>query len=256
MLLAFCPLWNGPFRTAAVVLFAGFHAGILALSTLDLFAVIGIAAWTPFLPTWFWTRVAGAAVGAGPPADDIPREPVPAPAGAAALALVGYVCLLNVVGLYGLFGKPAPALLGAPAVALQIDQKWNMFSPQPAAWSQFLALHGETAAGRTVDLLAGGPGGAADTLRPPSGRFAADRWRTYLRYLRRQPAASQQRLGERLARYLGRQWNAAPGPEDRVARVRLYRVAAPIRLAGDAEPDGRRMRVWTLVTVAVGGEKP
>ncbi len=256
MLLAFCPLWNGPFRTAAVVLFAGFHAGILALSTLDLFAVIGIAAWTPFLPTWFWTRVAGAAVRAGPPADDIPREPVPAPAGAAALALVGYVCLLNVVGLYGLFGKPAPALLGAPAVALQIDQKWTMFSPQPAAWSQFLALHGETAAGRTVDLLAGGPGGAADTLRPPSGRFAADRWRTYLRYLRRQPAASQQRLGERLARYLGRQWNAAHGPEDRVARVRLYRVAAPIRLAGDAEPDGRRMRVWTLVTVAVGGEKP
>ena len=170
----------------------------------------------------------------------------------AALALVGYVCLLNVVGL---FGRPAPAVLGAPAVALQIDQQWNMFSPQPAAWSRFLALRGETAAGRTVDLLADGRGGDADTMLPPSGRFAADQWRTYLRYLRRRPAEAQQRLGERLALYLGRQWNAAHGPEDRVARVRLYRVDAPIRLAGDVEPDGRRTRVRTLVTVAVGGEE-
>lgn len=148
------------------------------LSTLDLFAVIGVVPGRRSCRLGFWTRVAAATVRAGPPAADIPRQPVPALAGVTALALVGYVCFLNVVGLYGLFGKPAPAVLGAPAVALQVDQKWNMFSPQPAAWSRFLALRGETAAGRTVDLLADGPGGAADTMLPPSGRFAADRWRT------------------------------------------------------------------------------
>ena len=132
-----------------------------------------------------------------------------------------------------------PGLTPSPSV----DQQWSMFSPQPAVWSRFLALRSETAAGRTVDLLTDGPGGAADTMLPPAGWFAADRWRTYLRHVRRQPAESQQRLGERLALYLARQWNAAHVPEDRVERVRLYRVDAPIRLAGDVEPDGRRTRV-------------
>lgn len=133
-----------------------------------------------------------------------------------------------------------------------------MFSPQPAAWSRFLAARGDTAAGLPVDLLAGGTGraGDTDTMRPPSGRFAAERWRAYLRYVRRLPAEPRERIGGRLALYLGRQWNAAQGPEDRVARVRLYRVDAPIRLAGGAEPDGRRTQVRTLVSVAVGGAEP
>ncbi len=258
VLLAFCPLWNGPLRTAAVVLFAGFHAGILVFSTIDLFAVIGIAAWIPFLPAWFWTRAAAAAGRRGPPGGGVPRQPVPAPAGAVALALVVYVGFLNVVGLYGLFGKPAPPLLRAPALVLQIDQEWNMFSPQPAAWSRFLAARGDTAAGLPVDLLAGGTGRAADTdtLRPPSGRFAAERWRAYLRYVRRLPAEPRERLGGRLALYLGRQWNAARSPGDRVERVRLYRVDAPIRLAGDADPDRRRTRVRLLASAAVGGDEP
>ena len=133
-----------------------------------------------------------------------------------------------------------------------------MFSPQPAAWSRFLAARGDTAAGLPVDLLAGGTGRAADTdtLRPPSGRFAAERWRAYLRYVRRLPAEPRERLGGRLAIYLGRQWNAARGPGDRVERVRLYRVDAPIRLAGDAQPDRRRTRVRLLASAAVGGDGP
>ena len=256
-LLAFCPVWNGPLRTAAIVLFAGFHAGILALSTIGLFAVIGIAAWTPFLPTWFWTRVAAATGRRGLPAADLPREPVPRLEGAAALALVAYVCFLNVVGLYGLFGKPAPPVLGAPALALQIDQQWSMFSPQPAASSRFLAARGETAAGLSVDLLGDSrPRRADDPMGPPSGRFAAERWRAYLRYLRRQPAGPRERLGARLALYLGGQWNRAHGPAERVVRVRLYRVAAPISLAGDPAPDRRRTRVRPLVSVAVEAGAP
>ena len=55
VLLAFCPLWNGPARTLAVALFAGFHGGILVLSEIGLFAFIGLLAWTVFLPSWFWT---------------------------------------------------------------------------------------------------------------------------------------------------------------------------------------------------------
>ncbi len=132
-----------------------------------------------------------------------------------------------------------------------------MFSPQPAAWSRFLAARGETAAGLSVDLLGdGGWRGANDALDPPSGRFAAERWRAYLRYVRRLPAEARQRVGGRLALYLGRQWNAAHGGEDRVERVRLYRVDAPIALAGDRAPDRRRTRVRQLVRVAVDAGPP
>ncbi len=250
--LAFSPLWHGPARTLAVLLFAGFHAGILVLSQIDFFAVVGIVAWTVFLPPWFWTRVA--AVGRrGPSPEEAPaRQPVPRREGAAALAILGYVVFLNVTGYTGLFGRPAPSVLQAPALVLQIDQQWNMFSPEPARRSRFLAARGETAGGGTVDLLVDGqPLGAGTAMHPPSGRFARDRWRAYFGYLHRQPAEARERLGGRLAAWLGGQWNAAHRGDDRLERVRLYRVDTPIALAGDPEPDRRRTRVRELATVTV-----
>ena len=85
-LLAFCPLWHGPARTLAVVLFAGFHGGILVLSQIDFFAVVGIVAWTVFLPGWFWTTAAAALGRHDPPDARLARQPVPKLQGAAALA--------------------------------------------------------------------------------------------------------------------------------------------------------------------------
>ena len=96
-------------------------------------------------------------------------------------------------------GAPLPAFLQAPALALQIDQQWNMFSPEPARWSRFLVARGETAAGRAVDLLVDGqPRGTVAAMPPPSGRFGRDRWRAYFNYLRRLPADTRDRLGGRL----------------------------------------------------------
>ena len=157
VLLAFCPLWNGPTRTLAVALFAGFHGGILILSQIDLFAVIGMLAWIVFLPGWFWTFDVGWRQAL--PADGSPlRHAVPRLQGAVALALVGYVGFLNAAGLCDFFGlgNPAPTALRAPALVLQLDQEWRMFSPEPAPWTRYLAARGETAAGVSVDLLADG----------------------------------------------------------------------------------------------------
>ena len=252
-LLAFCPLWHGPARTLAVVLFAGFHGGILVLSQIDFFALVGIVAWTVFLPGWFWTTAAAALGRHDPPDARLARQPVPKLHGVAALALVGYVGCLNVAGYYELFERPGAALLRAPALVLQIDQQWNMFSPEPARWSRFLVARGETAAGRSVDLLVDGqPIGAEAAMVPPSGRFARDRWRAYFNYLRRLPPDARDRLGSRLAVSLGRQWNATHDGDDRLAHVRLYRVSAPIGLASDPQPSGRSTGVRELLTVAVG----
>ncbi|MCY4658905.1 MAG: hypothetical protein OXF93_03705 [Acidobacteria bacterium] len=251
-LLAFCPVRHGPARTLAVLLFAGFHGGILVLSRIDLFAAVGIVAWTAFLPAWFWTQAAAAA-GRREPGDAAPaRQPVPRWEGAAALALIGYVGFLNVTGYAGLFGRPVPTVLQAPALVLQIDQQWNMFSPEPSRWSRFLVARGETAAGRSVDLLAGGePRDGTAGMNPPAGPFGRDRWRAYFNYLRRQPDDARDRLGGGLAAYLGRQWNAAHHGDDRLERVRLFQVNRPIVLAGDPEPNGRRIRVRELLAVDV-----
>ena len=75
-----------------------------------------------------------------------------------------------------LFGRPVPALLRGPALVLQIDQQWSMFSPEPARRSRFLVAGGKTVGGEMVDLLVDGePRGAGAPLPPPSGRFGRDR---------------------------------------------------------------------------------
>ena len=86
-------------------------------------------------------------------------------------------------------------------------------------------------------------------MNQPAGRFGRDRWRAYFNYLRRQPDEARDRLGGRLAAYLGRQWNAAHHGDDRLERVRLFQVNRPIVLAGDGEPSGRRTRVRELLAV-------
>ena len=165
------------------------------------------------------------------------NEPEPSPATDRVLDRIA-----QALGARELFGRPGAAVLRAPALLLQIDQQWNMFSPEPARWSRFLVARGETAGGRSVDLLVDGqPRGAGAAMSPPSGRFGRDRWRAYFGYLRRLPADARERLG-----------NAAQDGDDRLARVRLYRVSAPIGLASDPEPSGRSPRVRELLTVAVG----
>lgn len=174
MLLAFCPLWHGPTRTLAVALFAGFHGGILILSQIDLFAVIGMLAWIVFLPGWFWTFVAGWRQAL--PADGSPfRHAVPRLQGAVALALVGYVGFLNAAGLCDFFGlgDPAPPAFRAPALVLQLDQEWRMFSPEPAPWTRYLAARGAPPGCRSTSSPTGSRAARAKRrFRPRDGTHA------------------------------------------------------------------------------------
>ena len=62
-------------------------------------------------------------------------------------------------------------------------------------------------------------------------------------------------MGRRLALYLARQWNAVHDPENRLERVHLYRVDAPIELAGSSGADRRESRIRELLTVAVGSAR-
>ena len=254
--VALSPLWSGPARMLAVVLFAGLHAGVLVLSTIDLFSVISIVAWTVFVPSWFWTRF-GAATG-GWTAGEGRRAAVPRWQHGVALALIGYVCLWNVRGLDGDLG-PAGRIRAAfppgftiPGVVLRLDQSWGVFSPNVTSYTRFVAVRGETAGGRSVDLLREEPSDP-ERMKLPAGRYARERWGAYWRNLR---SSSPRRdpFRERAAAYLAGRWNARGGP-DRVTRVRLVRVDEPIAVAnGGAGPGpARRTRTRTLLDSRVEG---
>ena len=254
-LLALSPLWSGPARTLAVVLFAGLHVGVLVLSTIDLFSVISLVAWTVFVPSWFWNRL-GAATG-WRTAGERRRAAVPRWQGGVALALIGYVFLWNVRGLDGDLG-PAGAIRAAfppgftiPGVALRLDQAWGVFAPNVAPYTRFVAARGQTAGGRSVDLLREEPADP-ERFRLPAGRYTRERWGAYWRNLR-SSSSRRDPFRERAAAYLAGRWNARGGL-DPVTRVRLVRVDEPIAVAnGSTEPalvPGTRTRQLLDVRVA------
>ena len=148
-LLLFLPICVGPARTLAVVLFGGFHLGILLGMRIGIFPIACIVAWLAVLPTWFWQKLGAAGDRAA-----VPRRP-PWRQSAAALGIVGYVCAWNVVTVRT--GTEPGGLFGAPGYMLRVDQRWAMFSPEPSLRTRFLIARGETVAGKTVDLLREGP---------------------------------------------------------------------------------------------------
>ena len=231
LVIAFSPFWTGPARALAVVLFVGFHAGILLTMKIGIFAFVCMVAWLLFLPHWFWRRLDRK------PGSEAPKDAaVLRLAGwqsTAALALVGYVLLWNVNSVGG-FGGGMPSLFAAPGYLLRIDQRWAMFSPGPSEYTRFLAARGETAAGRSVDLMSGrfvdpmSEESARDpqAMARPGGRYDRLRWRMYLNYLVSRGARTE--LPDRLHVYLRRVWNAAHVADERLERVRLYSVYEPL----------------------------
>ena len=67
LVIAFSPFRSGPARTLAVVLFVGFHAGILLTMKVGIFALVCMVAWILFLPHWFWRQLGSAAAGGEEP---------------------------------------------------------------------------------------------------------------------------------------------------------------------------------------------
>lgn len=253
--LLFVPLWFGPLRTALVVLFIGFHAGLGASLDLGLFPWVSAAVWLVALPSWFWdhaeravrrwnlhTRLAGA-IGLLAAPDRALRalaawaEPhrarfegafgrVQGPRlvqllGAAALAYSAVLAL----GELDRDLRPR-GTLELPRTVLRLSQGWRMFVPpyRDAGW--FVAV-GTRADGSEVNVLFG-EGGEVVWERPRyvAHMFPDQRWRKYLVNLRKPTFAGHRR---RLAGYLCRAWNSAH-PDDRVATVDVYYLKRSIRL--------------------------
>ena len=239
-LLLFLPICVGPARTLAVVLFGGFHLGLLLGMRIGIFPIACIVAWLAVLPTWFWQKLGAAG-------DRVanPRR-LPWRQSAAALGIVGYVCAWNVVTVRT--GTEPGGLFGAPGYLLRIDQRWAMFSPEPSLRTRFLIARGETIEGQIVDLLGEGPAG---DIERASGRYDRVRWRQYFAYTLSGEARRDVR--ERLAAYLAERWDSRHSGGQRLAAVDLSHVDEAIRTPhGNAHPADRDRRVRGLASFRSG----
>lgn len=136
-----------------------------------------------------------------------------------AAAAIVYLLAWNVSGAVGWHRPIAPL-----ATALQVQQHWSMFSPQPPSESGWFVMSGQLEDGRTVDLLASLRGRSSEevsTARPSPypAAFPSYRWNKFTSRMTTVGAP----VGESFARYLcGGHGSYAPGQLQAVSVVFMH----------------------------------
>jgi hypothetical protein len=248
-LLAFCPVFTGPVRTAVVLAFILFHTGLGLCLHLGIFPLACVVAWLAFLPGWFWDRLPrrvwggrqAAERGTPLPAEEGVLRAGPAPRGGLSALLANLVaaCCLVLVFLTNVrtldeheFGHLLPPVARLVGRLVGLDQNWCMFSAGQAQHGWYVVA-ADLADGSRVDLLTGNL--VTFGWQPPEESLAArgQRWSNY----------DQAALGmyggkyrPDLLRYLCREWNARHGAQGRVTALTVYyfqrRVLPNYRLSG------------------------
>ena len=139
-----------------------------------------------------------------------------------------YVLLWNIGTLpQAPFGIPQAA--SAPGLSLGLEQKWDMFAPEPLKDDGWFVIPGQLSDGTEIDLLTGD-----DTSwdKPPlvSATHWSDRWQKYMRNLWEREHAWN-RL--HFAAYLCERWNREAPPDRRVESLELYFMLETTPLPGE-----------------------
>jgi hypothetical protein len=251
-------LLTGVPRLLLALLFVGGHLGMLLTMRLGLFPLVAVAALLPFLPPAVWDR-ASAVVDARTRSVREGRSPAPGRllraaddalpevtvAGvpsvaerwgarlstAVALAFVALVLLWNLQTL-GVAAVPDAADPAARATG--VDQRWNMFAPEPMRTDGWYVVPGRLEDGSSVDAF---HRSRVTWERPDdvASAYPTARWRKYLVNLWRPGYHAHHR---HFATYLCRRWNA--DHDTRLESLDLYFVEQPTRLDGP-EPTSREL---------------
>lgn len=225
--LLFSPLWHGPVRTLAVLLFVGFHVVLGVLFQIGLFPAVFSIVWIGMLPTWFWQRIASSRPAVAPqqPTPTVatapargPWAPSPWRAGLAAFALAWVLAVnLSTVRWHDPTGW-LPWWWDLPAQALNLDQRWILFSPDPPLYDGWYVVKGVLLDGREVNLLE--PASALSFEKPAVVSDTANiRWREF--FFRLQRNREDPRWGS-YGRWLCRAWNETHAGSERLDRAYVY----------------------------------
>jgi hypothetical protein len=265
--LGFLPLVMLPSRWTrliAVVLAAGLHLGILVLMNVGNFPIVMLSALVLFLPP-HWVdefvravgsrfrmrlrpRVVALADGvAHTAAEALPHAiTVPADArefrrrvGGGALALVAALAFLTAVPTSVEAARPKGQLMDLLRF-FAVDQRWDMFSPEPARADGWMRIPATLTDGTTLDLVTNGPADDSDE------RYSDPLYSRWLKINERIASAGYSDYRLEYARSICRMHNLHLRPGDvPISTFDIYYVERLIRPPGEGPPTFRDIKLWT-----------
>jgi hypothetical protein len=253
-------LLTGRLRGAFALAFVGAHVGMFLTMQLGIFPFVAVAALLLFLPAAFWDAVVSrtrdtplgraavqglARLSGSLPAwsrthvpgwlSTVRRRGVPA----LVVALGVLVLLVNAQALGAL---TLPDETDPVVTATGVDQRWNMFAPNPLQSDGWYVVPGELENGTTVDAL---HGGEVTWERPPdlAATYPNARWRKYESNLQRDGYAGHR---DDFATYLCSRWNR--NHDVRLETVTLVYMEQPTVLDGPEPVERRELHEQRCVT--------
>lgn len=248
VVLLVSPVLIGPMRVIAVLGVIATQIGFGLCFKLGTFPWITGFATLAVLPAWFWDKLEPAASKSSPVEQaPLPAQPELFRLGQTVKLAMGVVAVLSIASItlwnlsqagarFGFAGSEfafEETLLGRFAIALRLDQRWSMFSPNPQTEDGWFVVEGTLADGGRVDLLPDLVGGESEPdsasratprgirwEKPPliSSQFTDQRWLLYFLQLVGAPTAVQFRG---FAGYVCHSWNGAEHREQALRRFAL-----------------------------------
>ena len=236
--LGFLPLVIIPVRftrLVAAVAAAGMHTGILLLMNVGNFPVLMLSTCVLFLPPE-WVRRVMRVAPARPAAPTPVRRSRPL---GIALVIVALVAFITAVPGQANGIRPSGDA-GQLLRFLSLDQRWDMFSPDPSRSDGWMLAPATLSDGTRFDLLTGGPDDRSERYTDP----------LYSRWLKVQDRISNTGYSSyrlEYARHFCRMWNRHLQPgEARLVTFELWYVGRMIQAPGEGPPlISPPSRFWT-----------
>ncbi len=229
------PVYTKYTRRIAVAGVVAMHFGFFLFMRLGLFPWICMAGMIPFFEMpkqWVWHETAVGAVKLTPALDW--RAKV--------LVMVSMVLAAtwNIATLFQ-SEKQLPAILRAPTVSLNIDQKWNMFAPKPFSEDGWFVIAGTLVNGTPVDLFRKVVG-PVDFSKPEviADMYPNSLWRKYYGNLWLKENADQRLY---FGKYLCRLWNDEHQGGEQVSKFEVFYMLTQIYPDLTRAPAEKR-KIW------------
>lgn len=281
--LLFVPFFGSFFRSFVCFAFIGFHLLGLALTMeLGLFPWICSVAWLVFIPSWVWDHclIPGYSkmnqvfnFGMILSTFRKVRERVlelfeikytgsffqsklaKETQVAVLLFFMVYVGLWNVRETnFARWEKYFPTSLNWIGRLFHIDQKWDMFAPNPLLDDGWYVIAGELMNGKKVDLIRGTIGDVSfEKPELVSATYKNQRWRKYMMNL-----WLQDNSGHRLylSEYLTRKWNHNKAILDQLKKFTIYYMREDTPPPGEAFAPVEKIEVWNHYCIEQDIPKP
>jgi predicted DCC family thiol-disulfide oxidoreductase YuxK len=158
---------------------------------------------------------------------------------------ISLYCLLYVVfgnfrvSGYPQLGRVFPQNFRWMGQVFRLDQRWQMFAPEPRKVDGWYVMPGRLENKDVVDVLRGGA--PVSWKKPAFASFDNDmRWSRYLRDLRKKTAAKHRYY---YSLYLKREWDRKHPPEKRLRFLNIYFMRKRTLLEGEIGKP-RRILIW------------